>query len=66
MRLSAFGYRNRGGTLDVDGMLFANGCTWAHLVQEAARLLGHKREDFLTPEECWALDGRGDPKTLFS
>lgn len=65
-RLRALGYRNRGGTLDVNGMLFANGCTWAHLIQVAADLLGRKREDFLAQEECVALDGRGEPSILFS
>lgn len=64
-RFLALGYRNRGGTLDVNGMLFSNRCTWAHLVQAAAGLLGRKREDFLTPEECAALDGHGEPGILF-
>ncbi|HKX35127.1 MAG TPA: xylulose 5-phosphate 3-epimerase, partial [Rhizorhapis sp.] len=63
--LRALGYRNRGGTLDVNGMLFANGCTWAHLVQAAAAMLHHKRETFLTSEECAALDGCGTPDILF-
>jgi ATP-dependent Clp protease ATP-binding subunit ClpC len=31
--------------------------SWAHLLQEAARLLGRSREAFLTPEEIAALDG---------
>ena len=31
--------------------------SWAHLLQEAARLLGGSREAFLTPEEIAALDG---------
>ena len=64
-RFWAMGYRNRGGTLDVNGMLFANSCTWAHLVQAAAARLSRKREDFLTSEECAALDGRGEPSILF-
>ncbi len=64
-RLRALGYRNRGGTLDVNGMLFANGCTWAHLVENAASMLGRERDNFLTAQECAALDGRGDPNLLF-
>lgn len=64
-RFRALGYRNRGGTLDANGMLFASKCAWAHLVQEAATLLGRKREDVLNEAECAALDGNGDPKTLF-
>jgi phosphoketolase len=65
-RLHALGYRNRGGTLDVNGMLYANGCSWAHMVQATAVLLGRGREDFLKDAECAALDGRGDPSLLFS
>lgn len=65
LQFRALGYRNRGGTLDVNGMLFSNGCTWAHLIQAAATMLHHKRETYLTPDECAALDGRGDPRILF-
>jgi phosphoketolase len=57
----ALGFRNRGGTLDVAGLLFANRCTWAHATEAAARVLGRPRETVLTPAECAALDGRGDP-----
>jgi len=65
LHFRALGYRNRGGTLDVNGMLFANGCTWAHLIQAAAAMLHLKRETFLTSDECAALDGHGDPRVLF-
>jgi len=64
-RFCALGYRNRGGTLDVNGMLFANRCTWAHLVQESVALLGRQRRDVLSAPEQAALDGRGDPRILF-
>jgi phosphoketolase len=64
-RFCALGYRNRGGTLDVNGMLFANRCTWAHLVQESVALLGRQRRDVLSGPEQAALDGRGDPRILF-
>lgn len=38
-RMRALGYINRGGTLDVAGMLFANRCTAAHAVAAARELL---------------------------
>lgn len=63
-RFQALGYRNRGGTLDVNGMLYANGCSWAHLVQAAAQMLGRARHSWLTHEECAALDGFSDPAVL--
>ena len=40
LRTRALGYVARGGTLDVSGMLFANRCTWAHAVAEAADAMG--------------------------
>lgn len=61
----ALGYRNRGGTLDVDGLMFANRCTWAHAVAVAADLLGHSPTDWLSPEECAAVLGRGSPAVLW-
>lgn len=63
-RTTARGYISRGGTLDVSGMLFANGCSWAHLIDAAAPLAGWWREDLLTFEERNAIDGRGDPAAL--
>ena len=63
-RLRAHGYINRGGTLDVAGMLFANRCTWAHLLASAAELLGADVAEVLQPTEAAAVAGRGDPQTL--
>ncbi len=65
-RMRILGYRNRGGTLDVGGMLFANGCTWAHIVRSAAHLLTVPPEELLDPEEIAALEGRGDPHIVMS
>jgi hypothetical protein len=59
------GYRNRGGTLDVDGLMFANRCTWAHAVAEAARLLGEDATGFLESPEYEAVSGAGDPCVLW-
>lgn len=60
----AMGYINRGGTFDVRGMLFANQCTWAHIVAQAARLTGLELERFLSFRQREALVGRGDPADL--
>jgi phosphoketolase len=63
-RTRALGYINRGGTLDVFGMLFANRCTWGHAVDAACLLLGADRAAFLSDEEIAAIDDHGDPNTL--
>ncbi|HRK70554.1 MAG TPA: xylulose 5-phosphate 3-epimerase [Micropepsaceae bacterium] len=62
--MRALGYINRGGTLDTHGMLFANRATWAHVVAEAAALLGRRASQFLSPAELRAVEGRGDPASL--
>jgi phosphoketolase len=59
------GYINHGGTLDVDGMLFANRCTWAHVVAAAAVGFGREPSEWLTQNETAALAGKGDPAVLF-
>ena len=53
-------------TLDVAGMLFANRSTWAHVTESAARLLNRSRNEFLSPAECAAVDGRGEPHDLIT
>lgn len=60
-RTRALGYQNRGGTLDVGGMLFANRCTWAHILVQAADLLGCRLEGLLDHREIAAVESRGDP-----
>ena len=57
----ALGYRGRGGTLDTQGMLFANGCSWAHAVRAAAELLHIDLSDLLGEAEIDAVDGVGNP-----
>ena len=64
-KLRAHGYLSRGGTLDAMGMLFANRCTWAHLVVSAASLFGVPASDFLTSAEEAAALGRGAPLALW-
>ncbi len=58
---AALGFTNHGGTLDTGGMLFVNGCTWAHVAAETARLLDRTEEDLLGAEELDALHGRRSP-----
>jgi phosphoketolase len=58
------GYRNRGGTLDEAGMLFANQATWAHVVQAVAELSGIPAQKLLSNEERAALAGTGSPECL--
>lgn len=59
---AALGYRNVGGTLATGGLLFINGCTWAHALAEAARLLALPQEALLSPEELAALAGQRSPE----
>lgn len=58
------GYLNRGGTLDVAGLLFANRCTWAHAVAAVATALDKNIGDLLTPKEIAAVNGTGDPRSI--
>ncbi len=60
----ALGYINRGGTLDVDGLLFANRCTWAHALAAAADVLMLPVDALLDADERAAVEGRGDPAAL--
>jgi phosphoketolase len=60
-KTSALGFIGQGGTLTVAGMLFVNRCTWAHILDETARLLDVGRHDVLTEEEIAALDGQASP-----
>lgn len=58
------GYKNRGGTLDVFGMLYANGITWAHLVSYCAELLGQDVSLWLSEQELQAVKGQIQPDCL--
>ncbi|HVQ74168.1 MAG TPA: xylulose 5-phosphate 3-epimerase [Candidatus Binatia bacterium] len=59
---TALGYVGEGGTYDTPGLLFVNRSSWAHIVAEAARLLGVERERVLDLDERDALDGRRNPQ----
>jgi phosphoketolase len=59
---AGLGFTNAGGTLDVDGLLFVNGCSWAHCVDASARVLDLPRERVLEAAEIAALDHRRSPE----
>jgi phosphoketolase len=63
-RTRALGYINRGGTLDLFGMLFANRSTWAHVIKAAAELIGSDPAALLSAEELLAVDEHGEPNVL--
>jgi phosphoketolase len=58
------GFNNRGGTLDTFGMLFANRCTWAHVLSAAAGAARANLSDWLSAAEIAAVEGHGDPQVL--
>ncbi|MNZ28634.1 Xylulose-5-phosphate phosphoketolase [compost metagenome] len=64
LKSSVLGYRNRGGTLDEAGMLFANRACWADVLAACARLMDVPRSALLTAEEAAAIAGKGDPQAL--
>ncbi len=64
-KMIGVGYINRGGTFDVEGMLFANRSTWAHIVEHAATLLSEPVSRFLSADVLASLAGRGDPADLY-
>lgn len=53
----ALGYINRGGTLDVAGMLRTNRCTWIHAVAAVADALGRPASELLEPGELAICTG---------
>ena len=57
------GYLNRGGTLDAAGMLFANRCSWLHILDRIAANLGDTGP-LLDARETQALHGEIDPLPL--
>lgn len=63
-RMVSLGYIGRGGTLDVFGMLFANRCTWGHIVEGAAKVLKVSASHLLEPCEATAVAGKTNPRAL--
>jgi phosphoketolase len=60
------GYIARGGTLDVQGMLFANRSTWAHVVEAVASTMELPVQRLLDPDELAAVQGRGEASALWT
>jgi phosphoketolase len=60
-KFHALGFINEGGTLDIEGMLYVNGCSWAHIVQQSALLFGMTLNKLLSSEEIQALSGKRSP-----
>ena len=53
------GYRNRGGTLDVFGMLVANKQSWVHILAESVEVIPDiNMESIFDPNELSALHGK--------
>lgn len=70
-KTSALGYINRGGTLDVNGLLLANACSWAHLLAELAKLSDaasgkNQLAEWLTPDELAAIEGKAPLTNLLA
>lgn len=65
MLTPVLGYINHGGTLNVDGMLFANRCTWAHALAAVAAAYSELPDELLTTQEMTAIAGESDPGVLF-
>ncbi|WP_150912031.1 phosphoketolase family protein [Marinobacter halotolerans] len=63
-RAHVMGYSNRGGTLNEAGMLFANRCSWAHVLVACADLLGRPAGEWLSDQELAAVEGRGSPSVI--
>ena len=63
-RTRFLGYRNRGGTLDTFGMLYANRATWAHVLEAASEVAGLDLDALLDERERDALAGESDPEAL--
>lgn len=57
----ALGYINQGGTLDAEGLQFANHCTWADTLAALAELSGGQGDQWLSEAEYLAIQGKGDP-----
>lgn len=59
--MEGLGFVNEGGTLDIEGMLFVNRCSWAHILERALAMLGTASDGILSPEERDALCGKTSP-----
>lgn len=58
------GYLNKGGTLDIFGLMFANHCCWGDIVLESSLNLEIDPSKLLSEEELNALRRVGNPNIL--
>lgn len=58
------GYRNCSGPLSETGTLFANHCSWGHILLACAQVLRTSPENWLSGPELEAVTGQGDPATI--
>ena len=63
-RTVSLGFINHGGTLNVQGLLTLNRCSWVHILAQAARILELPREDLLAAEELAIVEGKTLPETV--
>lgn len=56
-----FGFKNHGGTLDIDGLLFINATSWAHILRDTVSCMHIDASTVLSQEEVEALDGKRSP-----
>jgi phosphoketolase len=59
---AGLGFTNHGGTLNVAGLLYLNGCSWAHVLAETARVTDRPLDSLLEPAELDALARRRSPE----
>jgi phosphoketolase len=58
---SGLGFIGEGGTLNVDGMLFVNKCSWAHALREIARISDVSENKLLSDKELKVIKGKLSP-----
>jgi phosphoketolase len=57
----ALGFINQGGTLDVDGMLFVNKCSWLHVLEQVESMT---KSRILSKKERDVINGKLSPDAL--
>jgi hypothetical protein len=55
------GFINRGGTFTIDGMMYANKCSWIHAIAAVAEIHGIALNRLLSDQEIDIALGRAAP-----
>lgn len=63
--VSALGFINQGGTLGVDGMMFVNECSWAHILQKVEKMSDIKIS-LLNNQERQAVERKISPHNIIT